>query len=196
MKAQTQKLYTWATEKAASSRSPLWLALLFSLELFLIVPLDAVLLFFCSQNPRKTFLYVTLATLTSTLSGLAGYLFGHLLWDLIGPYLVPSLIPASAFDRFASHFQLYEHWAVFFGTLLPFPLKALSLASGVFHIGLLPFLTYMFFARLLRFSLSGIAMILWGPKVKTLLDKYHHHVFLALGIKTLLAAGLFWLIAK
>ena len=196
MKAHTQKLYQWATKKAASNKSPLWLGLLFFLEIILIMPLDAILMFFCSQNPRKTFRYVLIATVASTISGTIGYLFGHFLWDLIGSYIVPHLIAVSTFDHFSSHFLLYEHWAVFFGTLIPFPLKALSLAAGVFHLGVFPFMIYMLLARVLRFSIIGIAMVLWGPKVKALLDKHYNRVMLIIGAKMALAMVLFWAIAK
>lgn len=192
MKAHTHKLYLWATQKAASSKSPLWLGLLFFLEIFLIVPIDAILMFFCSQNPRKIFLYVTLATIASTISGLIGYLFGHFLWDLIGSYIVPNVIATTTFDRMSGHFQLYEEWAVFFGTLIPFPLKALSLAAGVFNLGILPFLTYMFAARLLRFTLIGIAMAIWGPKLKSLLDRHYYRFMLIVGAKMALVMLFIW----
>ena len=54
VKKSTTKLYHWAIQKASSTKAPLWLALLFALELVLFVPLDAILMFFCLQKRSNT----------------------------------------------------------------------------------------------------------------------------------------------
>ena len=168
VKKSTTKLYNWAIQKASSKKAPLWLALLFALEIILFVPLDAILMFFCLQKRNNIFLYIMIATVASTVSGLAGYLLGHFLWDLIGGWVVPHLISASSFANLSGHFQHYENWAVFFGSLVPFPLKALSLVAGVFHLGIGAFVTCLAAARILRFALVGGAMALWERKGKNL----------------------------
>ncbi len=195
MRQSTTKLYNWSIEKANSEKAPFWLALLFSLELILFIPLDAILMFFCLQNRSKIFLYVAIATIASTLSGLLGYTLGHYLWDLIQPAIIPYFISESSFTHFSTQFQTYEELAVFFGSLLPFPLKILSLVSGAFQLGVLPFLGCMLAARAIRFTLIGLSMAIWGEKVKTFLDKHFHRVFLLIGAKIALAAGLFWFFA-
>ncbi|MDP1608146.1 MAG: VTT domain-containing protein [Chlamydiales bacterium] len=196
MKAKTAKIYNWATEKASSSRSSAWVALLFALEIFLFIPLDAVLMFCCSQNKRKIFQYVTIAALASTLSGCIGYFLGHLLWDMIGSYIVPHLISPSAFEKISLHFEQYEHWAVFLGALLPFPLKALTLAAGVFHLPFFPFVCCLAAARLFRFAIVGSAMAFWGEQLKTFMDKHFHYVIVLIGIKILLGLFFFWVLAQ
>ena len=196
MKGNTAKLYLWATEKATSTKAPLWISLLFVLEIFLFIPLDAILMFFCLQAPRKTFLYVLLAAFASTVSATVGYLLGHFLWDMISTYTVPYLISTSTFNRVSNHFQLYENWAVFIGTLLPFPLKALSVLGGVFHLKLIPFVSCILTARLIRFGAVGGVMLLWGEKVKTFLDRHFRKLFILFGAKIGLAILIFWAIAK
>lgn len=196
MKARTEKIYLWATEKANSKNSPLWIALLFSLEIFLFIPLDAVLLFFGLQNRKKIFYYATIAGIASTLSGCLGYFLGHFLWDAISSYVVPNLISHGFFDRLSGHFEQYEHWAIFFGSLLPFPLKALSLVAGVFHLPFFPFLCCLLAARLLRFTLVGCAVAFWGDKVKSFMDKHFHRIMLLIGAKIALAFLFFWALAK
>ncbi|HEY4255268.1 MAG TPA: VTT domain-containing protein [Chlamydiales bacterium] len=195
MKSQTTKLYHWATEKASSSKAPLWIGLLFALEIVLFIPLDAILLFFCLQAPRKTFLYVSIAAFASVFSATIGYLLGHLLWDLISSYVVPYLVSTAAFDRLTSHFQIYEEWAVFFGALLPFPLKALTLVAGVFHLKFLPFLSAILTARLLRFSIIGAAALIGGEKVKQFVDRHFHRIILLVGAKIAAAFAFFWFLA-
>lgn len=189
-------LYTWATEKATSDKAPYWVGLIFFLEIALILPLDAILMFFCMQNRKNTFLYVAIAALASTVSGLIGYFLGHFLWDLVGPYIVPYLIPTAAFERVAERFQAYENWAVFFGSAIPFPLKALSIGAGVFQLGPGVFATWMLIARLLRFFLVGSAMFLWGEKVKSFVDRHFHRIVLIIGAKVALALFFFWFLAQ
>lgn len=195
MKKSTTKIYNWALEKASSTKAPLWLALLFGLELFLFIPLDALLMFFCLQKRNNIFLYIMIATIASTISGLVGYLLGHFLWDLIGGWVIPHVISSGSFDRLSDHFQMYENWAVFFGALIPFPLKALSLVAGVFQLGIVSFITWFVAARLLRFALIGGAMAMWGEKVKLFVDRHFHRIFMVIGAKVAVAGIFFWVLA-
>jgi membrane protein YqaA with SNARE-associated domain len=191
----TAKLYSWATNKATSTKAPFWLGLLFFLELFLFIPLDAVLMFFCLQDRKKIFLYIAIATIASTVSGLMGYLFGHFLWDLTGHWVVPNVIGTAAFERVTTHFHAYEEGAVFFGSFLPFPIKILSVVGGVFNLGVVPFVTFMALARLLRFSLIGMTVAFWGDQVKAFVDRHFHRLFLLIGAKIAAAFVFFWMLA-
>jgi membrane protein YqaA with SNARE-associated domain len=196
MERPPSKLYAWALRKANSPHSTLWVGLLFFLEIILFIPLDAVLMFFCLQNRRKIFAYVAIAALASTLSGSIGYLLGHFLWDLIGPYVVPNLVSASLFERLSSHFIAYESWAIFLGGALPFPLKALSLTAGVFKLGLLPFMTFFFMARLVRFCIVGGMTALWGEQVKGFVERHFHRIIMVIGAKFAIIFLFFWALAK
>jgi membrane protein YqaA with SNARE-associated domain len=192
MSGNTRRLYSWALQRTESKRAPLWIGLLFFLELVLFIPLDAVLIFFCLQNRKRIFLYILITTIASTLSALCGYLLGHFLWDLLGSMIVPNLISPRSFQRFALHYHQHEHLAVFLGALLPFPLKVLSLSAGIFHLTITPFLFFVLLARTLRFSLIGIAMLFFGEKVKEFVDRHFHRLLLLLGAKTALAFAFFW----
>lgn len=196
MAANTGRLYQWAIQRTESRRAPLWIGLIFFLELILFIPLDAILMFFCLQNRKRIFLYVLIASVASSLSGLCGYLLGHFLWDIVGPYIVPHLVSASFFERFAAHYQNYEAWAVFFGALMPIPMKVLSLSAGIFHLGLAPFLVFLFLARLVRFSLVGGAMYLWGDAVKGFIDRHFRGLFLIIGAKIALGFAFFYAISQ
>jgi membrane protein YqaA with SNARE-associated domain len=196
MRQGTTKLYNWAIEKASSSKAPLWFGILFFLEIFLLIPLDAVMMFFSLQKRSNIILYIMIGTIASTLSALTGYLLGHFLWDLIGGWIVPTLISSATFDSFTGHLQAYENWAVFAGGLVPFPLKVLSLTAGVFHLGIVPFVTYFAAARLLRFTLIGILMAIWGEKVKTFVDKHFHNLFLLVGAKVAGGLALVYFLAR
>jgi len=190
------KLYQWARTKATSTRAPFWIGLLFVLELFLFIPLDPVLLFFCLQRRQQIFLYTTIAAIASVLSAMIGYLIGHLLWDLIGHLVIPHLISIPQFDRISLQFQAYEHWAFFLGALFPFPLKALSLTAGVFHLGLFPFTLFVLLARLLRFFLIGGVIAIWGEKIHQFVERYFNQILMIIGAKVGIVLFLFWLLSK
>ena len=196
MRKSTTRLYNWAIHKATSSKAPLWLALLFLLELVLLIPLDAVMMFFCLQRKKNIFLYIMIATLASTISGLVGYLFGHFLWDLIGSWVVPNVISTSSFASLSGYMVKYQIWTVFIGGFIPFPLKALSLVAGVFQLGVLPFITYLATARLLRFAIIGATMAVFGEKVKLFVDRHFHKLFMVLGAKVGAAFLFFWVLAR
>jgi membrane protein YqaA with SNARE-associated domain len=196
MATSVGRIYQWALQRTESRLAPLWIGLIFFLELLLFIPLDAVLIFFSLQIRRKIFLYVIIAAVASTLSGTCGYLLGHFLWDLIGPYIVPHLISSSVFSRFAIHYQSYEEWAIFLGAFLPLPMKLISLSAGIFHLKLPVFMICLFFARLLRFGLTGIAMCIWGEQVKSFLDKHFRSIFLILAAKIALGFAFLYMIAQ
>ena len=196
MKKSTTRLYSWATNKASSEKASLWLGLLFCLEFFLFIPLDAVLIFFCLQRRHQIFSLVLIATLASALSGILGYGLGHFVWHLIHAWIVPYLISTASFESISQHLIAYENGAVFFAALVPFPLKAFSLVAGAFHLGFITFITYLILGRLLRFSLIGFCMALWGEKIKNFVDRHFHRLFMLLGAKIGIAFFLFWLFAR
>lgn len=196
MEKKHSKLYNWAVQKANSPKAPLWVGVLFFLELILFIPLDAVLMFFCLEKRNKIFLYITIAAIASAISGLLGYLIGHFLWDLIGTFIVPHLISTSSFNHISEHIQLHEHWAIFIGGMIPFPLKALSLSAGIFHLGLLPFFLCLYSARILRFLLIGLAILFWGERIKTFVERHFQRIIMVIGLKMAMIFLVFWAMAK
>jgi membrane protein YqaA with SNARE-associated domain len=193
MQTGTAKLYNWTIEKASSGIAPFWLGVIFSLEILLIIPLDAVLMFFCLQRRQNILLYICIGTIASTISACIGYLLGYYLWDFIGPWVVPYLVSPALFAKVSAHIQMMEQVAIFVGALLPFPIKAISLCSGVFSLNLATFLSCIATARLVRFTLVGASMAIWGEKVKIFLDRHFNKVFLAIGAKLVITMLVIWL---
>ena len=144
----------------------------------------------------KTFIYILTGAIASTLSATIGYLIGHFLWDLVGSYIVPNFIAKISFDRISDHFQLYESWTVFLGALTPFPIKALSLAAGVFQLGAISFASYFLMGRLIRFALVGGACLIWGEKLKNFLNRHFHRVLFVIGAKMAVGFLLIWALSQ
>src|SRR5215469_12895034 len=94
-----RKVYEWACQKAFSPMAPLWLALIFFLEMFLFLPMDALLMLFCIHNPQRRMIYAAVATLSSLIIGLIGYGIGYWLWDIVGQFVTDHLISKNFFYR-------------------------------------------------------------------------------------------------
>jgi membrane protein YqaA with SNARE-associated domain len=196
MRAQATRLYLWAQRKALSERAPYWVGVLFFFELALFLPMDALFLFFCLQNRRRSFLYAGVATFASTASALVGYGLGYFLWDLLSPYLVPYCLSEVSLHRMMHHLQSYEAGAVFLGALVPFPLKLVSLAAGIFQLGLSAFILWFLTARILRFFLIGSAVLLWGESVRIFVERHFHRLLVILGAKILTLLLFFWAMTR
>jgi membrane protein YqaA with SNARE-associated domain len=183
MKSPIKKIYDWTALRANSRFSPLWLGVIFALEIILFIPLDALLILFCLENPSRKFLYASIATIACTIGGVLGYFLGFFVWDIISPYVLGPLISFNFFDKLCAHYSLYQNWAIFIGSFLPLPFKAVTLSAGVCHLSLFHFISFVFLARFARFFLIAKAVEIWGIQIKIFLDKYLGRIIFALGAK-------------
>ena len=196
MKSPIKKMYDWAANKANSRFSSMWLAAIFFLEIILFIPLDAIMILFCLENPDRKFLNAFIATVASTAGGVLGYFLGMFAWDAISPYILGSLISLSFFDTICAHYSLYQNWAIFLGSFLPLPFKAVTLSAGVCHLNLFHFITFVFLARFARFFLIAKAVDVWGIQIKSFVDKYLGKVVMAIGAKIAIAFTFFWALGQ
>lgn len=196
MESISKKMYDWAAKKVGAKHSSLWLGVVFLLEIFLFLPLDAILVLFCLENPQKRSLYVSIATVASTLSGILGFFLGLLAWDFLNPYVIGHLVSADFFNRICEHYTQYQSWAVFIGALIPLPFKVIALSAGVCGLNVFSFITSIFLARLLRFFLIAKATYKWGIQIKSLLDRHMSRFIFALGAKIALAFAFFWALGQ
>lgn len=190
--AISKTIYNWAAAKANSRFSHFWLGIVFILELVLFIPFDAVLVLFCLENPARRYVYASFAALASVITGLVGFLIGSLAWDLVGPWVLDRLVSQNFFDNLCLQYQNYQAWVVFLGSLLPMPLKAVTLSAGVCHLAITPFLLCIFLARLLRFFLVAKAVHLWGDKIKAFVSRHFGGILLVMGAKIAIAFAFLW----
>ncbi len=191
-----RKVYDWAAQKAYSPMAPFWLGVVFLLEMVLFLPLDALLMLFCMENPKRRFLYALMATLASAITGIAGYLVGYLLWDLVGPYLVGHFISAASFEKIVHHYTEYENWAVLIGSFLPVPFKLITLSAGFCQLNFFSFTICVIIARALRFFALAEMMNRWGAQIKQFVDRHFNHILMAVGAKVAIAFTFFWVISR
>ncbi len=188
--------YEWACRKAFSPMAPLWLAFIFILEMFLFLPMDALLMLFCMQNPRQRYVYATVATLSSLVIGLIGYGIGYWLWDTVGQFVVDHFISKDFFDRLVDHYNAHEFAAVFLGSFLPIPFKAVTISAGFCKVSLGGYLLAVFLARAVRFFLIAELMNRWGAPIKAFVDRHFRSLVIGLGAKIALTFGFFWILGN
>ncbi len=189
-------MYDWTAIKAKSRFSSMWLIVVFFFEIIVFIPLDALMVLFCLENPDRKFLNAALAAIASTAGGIAGYFLGLFAWDVISPYVLGPLMSASFFDKICAHYSLYQNWAIFIGSFLPLPFKVIALSAGVCHLNLGHFVTFVLLARLARFLLIAKAVEVWGLQIKIFVDRYLGRLIMALGAKIAIAFTFFWALGQ
>jgi membrane protein YqaA with SNARE-associated domain len=194
--SSARKVYDWACQKAYSPMAPLWLALIFLLEMLLFLPMDALLMLFCMHNPERRFTYAFVATATSVVIGIIGYAIGYLLWDSVGNFVTTHLISEDFFKRLVAHYNAHEHIAVFVGSLLPIPFKAITISAGFCQLSLKGYLASLFFARAVRFFILAEMMQRWGPQIRGFVDRNFGGLMWALGAKMVLTFMFFWVLGN
>ena len=192
MFGKARKFYEWASLKAKERLAPLWLGVIFLTELVFFIPMDAILLVFCLENPARRYYYALMATIASAITGAIGYFLGFLAWDFLQPYILDHWISSSFFNRICGHYQEVQNWAVFFGSFLPIPYKAITLSAGVCHLMFLPFLGAIIAARMLRFFLIAKVTEKWGLQIKSFIDKHFHKFVVGVALKIGLALSFLW----
>jgi membrane protein YqaA with SNARE-associated domain len=136
------------------------------------------------------------ATISSLVIGLIGYAIGYLLWDGIGQFVTEHLISKEFFNRLVDHYNVHEHIAVFLGSLLPIPFKAITVSAGFCQISLKGYLISILLARALRFFLIAEVMQRWGSQVKIFIDRHFRSLVIALGAKVIFTFGFFWILGN
>lgn len=183
-----KKSYDWLSKKSQTSSGLILLAILFFLESFiLIIPVDPLLIMYCTENQKRAWLYAALATVASTLGGLVGYLLGSWLWQRVGNWLIAYLFDAQTFDRACLSYKHYQHWAVFIAGLTPLPYKAVTISAGFCRLPLCTFTVFSLLGRGTRFFILAGILRRWGEPLKNFIDRYF--TLLLLLFLVLLATG-------
>ncbi len=191
-----RRVYDWACQKAHSPMAPLWLAFIFLLEMFLFLPMDALLMLFCMHNPKRRFTYAMVATLSSLVIGIIGYGIGYLLWDTMGDFLTRYVISKEFFERLVLHYNQHEHIAVFLGGFLPIPFKAVTISAGFCKLSITGYLASLFLSRALRFFLIAEMMQRFGTQVRAFVDRHFGSIVVAFGAKVAMTFAFFWVLGR
>jgi len=171
------KLFTAAYERAMTwavhHNAPRFLAGLAFLESCVLPfpPPDVMLAPLSLANARNAWFYAALTTIFSVLGGLAGYAIGYFAFEAVQP-LLQSTGYMTKFQKAADLFNEYGVWVVFIAGFSPIPYKVFTIAGGVAHMALLPFVLASALGRGLRFFIVAGIMVLGGEKMEKVLHKH------------------------
>ena len=166
-------LYSWMMAQAEKPRA-LWALGLVSIaeSSFFPIPVDVMLVPMVLARRAWWWIIALVASVCSVIGGVIGYFIGKLAFDTVGSFIIGLFGKQEAFDALGEQFANMGWQIVFTAGLTPLPYKVFTIASGAFSVGLGTFIIASVAARSLRFfAVSGL-LALFGPTIRTFIEKY------------------------
>jgi membrane protein YqaA with SNARE-associated domain len=167
-------LYDWTLSLAARKTAEMWLAIIAFIESSVfLVPADVLYLPMALARPERAYRYAFVATVASTLGGIAGYYLGYFAFDALAK---PVLEFYGKFDEFevlrkcTSEQTLWLLLTTSGLAHLP-PIKVVTILSGVAQISIVVFIASCILARGARFFALAWALKRWGEPIKGFIEK-------------------------
>jgi len=168
-----RRIYDWVLHWASTPyATPALFILAFTESSFFPIPPDVLLMALCLGAPKRAYWYALVCSVGSVLGGLFGYLIGHQFWNFVGPFFLRYIFSDDIFLKVQEIYRQYDFWAIFVSGFTPIPYKVFTIAAGVFGLNIFTFTIASICGRSLRFFLVAGILYLYGPKVKTFLDRY------------------------
>lgn len=167
-------LYDWTLSLAARKTAEVWLAVIAFIEssIFLI-PADVLYLPMALARPERAYRYAIVATVASTLGGIAGYFLGLFAYDALAR---PVLEFYGKLDEFEQLRQCTGEDTIMLLLVtsglahLP-PIKVVTILAGVVQISFGFFVLSCIIARGARFMALAWAMRRYGETIRHFIEK-------------------------
>lgn len=167
-------LYDWSLRKAASPAAEIWLVVMAFLESSIFpIPADVLFIPMALAKPTRAFRYALLATLASTLGGVAGYYLGQFAYEQVAKPVLASYGKLDTFEQLrasASKDAILLMLATSGLAHIP-PIKVVTILSGAAGISPALFVTSCIFARGVRFFALAWALARYGEAIRGLLER-------------------------
>jgi membrane protein YqaA with SNARE-associated domain len=185
-----RRLYYWVLSWADTPYGSAALFVMsFAESSFFPIPPDVLQIALSVSKPRRAFWYAAVSLLGSVLGAVLGYYIGYQLWVSTQTFFF-TYIPGftqELFDIVSQRYSDNAFLAIFTAAFTPIPYKIFTIAAGVCQISLLTLLFSSLVGRGMRFFLVAALMFVFGPPIKTWIDKYLD--ILAIAFTVLLIAG-------
>jgi membrane protein YqaA with SNARE-associated domain len=169
-----KRLYEWTMSLAARPRAELWLAIVAFVESsFFLIPADVLYVPMALARPSRAYRFALVATVFSTLGGIAGYAIGYYAFEALAR-------PVLAFYGKLGAFEALRACAGPDTTLillttsglahLP-PIKVVTILAGAVHIGLGFFVLSCVLARGLRFFALAFLLRRYGATIRHFIER-------------------------
>lgn len=165
-------LYNWTMDLAARRNAVGVLAAVSFVESSVFpIPPDALLIPMVLANRAKAWWYAFVCTLSSVIGGLAGYAIGFYLFEAVAEPLLDFYGYGAKFEQFAQTYNDWGAWAVLIAGVTPFPFKVITIASGATKLSLPVFIFASMVARTIRFFAVAGLIYVFGPPIRTFIEK-------------------------
>lgn len=175
-----RKSYDWVLKWAETSQAVWALFLLaFAESSFFPVPPDVLLIAMAVATPAKALRYALVATAGSVLGGMFGYYIGAELFDLVGRHIISFYHLEDQWQTVVSSYQRNAFLLVAGAGFTPIPYKVFTIAGGACRIYFHTLVLASLLSRGARFGLVAALIRIFGPGIRTLIDRYFNILSLA-----------------
>lgn len=166
-----RKLYDWVLRLAAGRHATSALAAVsFAESSFFPVPPDVMLAPMVFAKPEKAYYYAFVCSAASVLGAVLGYAIGYFLTP-VGEAILAFLGYANGIADAKGWSDKYLFWIILGKGLTPFPFKVMTIAAGVLHFSLIPFLIACVITRSGRFFIVAALIKKFGPQIQPVIEK-------------------------
>lgn len=187
-----QKLYDWTLSLAARKTAEVWLAVIAFVESSVfLVPADVLFLPMALSRPNRAYRYALVATIASTLGGIAGYMLGYYAYEAFAKPILLFYGKLAEFEHLKSctSDQTLLLLLTTSGLAHLPPIKIVTILAGVAHISFVFFVLSCLIARGARFFALAWALRRYGEPIKSFIEK---RLGLIAGLAAAILIGLYF----
>jgi membrane protein YqaA with SNARE-associated domain len=168
------KLYNWTLSLAARKTAEVWLAVIAFIESSVfLVPADVLFLPMALARPARAYRYALVATIASTLGGIAGYFLGYFAYETVAKPILEFYGKLAEFEHLktcTSDQTLIVLLTTSGLAHLP-PIKIVTILAGVAQINFAFFVLSCIIARGARFFALAWALNRYGDSIKDFIER-------------------------
>jgi membrane protein YqaA with SNARE-associated domain len=168
-----RSLYDWTIKKAGSPGAETWLAIIAFVESSVfLVPADVLFVPMALAKPSRAYRYALVATVASTLGGIAGYYLGHFAYEEMAKPILAFYGKLEVFEQLKSSSgkDAILLMLVTSGLAHLPPIKVVTILSGAAGINFWLFLVSCIAARGIRFFALAWALSYYGEAIREFIE--------------------------